>query len=813
MADDWSAFPEVPQAKQDDFSAFPEVKGTRAVREATTTGQEQAMQDRMTIGSMEPTASEAVKAAAWAAGDMALLNAPSFVSAAYQSYKNNTPLKEELGKQREYTEALSRQNPIASKVGTGVGFVGGMAVPLGPLAKVGTAAERLAAPLIGETAAKAAGVGAISGTTSGIASTLENLDMATALRDAAVGAGVGTALQPVIGRLANRFMKQPGFVDEAGNLTERGMREVKSASGLADEDVLAIKDKLAPLLQQGRDVSAATKQAQLAEFGIEAPKSVVTGVKPTAEAAEAAGERVAAGKEALGRKAEELIGAAPEDRFEPVKALRSAAEERIETARGKYKDLFEGEGEIVPKKIYREVSEDGVPTWVEGEQTFQTLIQDALTKNLTERNIPPNLKATKGYDYTQEAQKYLSEVLLGAEGVKAPFGKDLTLKNLESIRQSLSSLSFQAKEAQDRRGVGAYINAFDDALQLALQKKMYSGADSTELLAKLKDARGYWGQMREDFFKPKGAAAQSFTDVMSNMIDKKTGKLLDDFSMGAVGAAQQTFNQNFMKPGKGLAFYEKVEKALGKDNPAIDAVRDNLRAVALDTGGNFSKLPEKINNFLSPQNIQLAKIAFNADRDAAGAAQRMAELRRLSKAIDIINKKPTDPAQKQSQIIDAVKRIVPTAVGVVLGYPHGLVGQVAGAAAAEGVASKLRGVGASRAISEELAGAPRAARQPAEVIPIPTPFGTLEGVAPFARNVPGLYPDLEKEQGYEVPPLTIRPGRATGGAVSHDTIADSLVSMAERAKKDINRGTEALLQTPDTHVAQALEIANRHIEG
>jgi hypothetical protein len=73
--------------------------------------------------------------------------------------------------------------------------------------------------------------------------------------------------------------------------------------------------------------------------------------------------------------------------------------------------------------------------------------------------------------------------------------------------------------------------------------------------------------------------------------------------------------------------------------------------------------------------------------------------------------------------------------------------------------------------------------------------------------------DLEGEKypGYQALPL--RTGRATGGKVSHDTISDRLVNMAERAKKEINRDTQVLLKAPDTHVAQALEIANRHIEG
>ena len=58
-----------------------------------------------------------------------------------------------------------------------------------------------------------------------------------------------------------------------------------------------------------------------------------------------------------------------------------------------------------------------------------------------------------------------------------------------------------------------------------------------------------------------------------------------------------------------------------------------------------------------------------------------------------------------------------------------------------------------------------------------------------------------------------RPGRKTGGRVgtSHEDAADRLVSAAERAKKEISRGTESLLDTPDDHVAAALEIVNRSI--
>jgi hypothetical protein len=67
-------------------------------------------------------------------------------------------------------------------------------------------------------------------------------------------------------------------------------------------------------------------------------------------------------------------------------------------------------------------------------------------------------------------------------------------------------------------------------------------------------------------------------------------------------------------------------------------------------------------------------------------------------------------------------------------------------------------------------------------------------------NVPGVGPLNYEER---------KVGRATGGRVT----AEGLVNAAERAKKDIGKTTETLLQQDDTSVAHALEIANRNLEG
>jgi hypothetical protein len=79
--------------------------------------------------------------------------------------------------------------------------------------------------------------------------------------------------------------------------------------------------------------------------------------------------------------------------------------------------------------------------------------------------------------------------------------------------------------------------------------------------------------------------------------------------------------------------------------------------------------------------------------------------------------------------------------------------------------------------------------------------------SPAAKVAPYVSPiataPLERMQGE-----LDRQQRKHGGRVS-----DKLVAMVDRAKKNINNSTESLLQTPDSHVAHALEIANRNFEG
>jgi hypothetical protein len=795
----WAA-PE-PERRGSDLQDAP--WATSAVREATNQKQAQALKDRQAIGSMEPGQYEGLKAAAWAAGDMALLHAPSFVNAYLESKKNKTTLKDELQKQNEYTEALYRQNPKEALAGDVVGLGAGMFVPLGPIAKAGQIAERVAAPLVGKAASKAVGLGTTAGGASATASYLENMDTDKAIRDAVVGFGVGTALQPVVGSIARKLTKTPNMLDEAGNLTDRARQEIRKLDpNITDADIAALSEHLAPIVQKAGGISKSTiEAARLKEFGVEPTKSMVTGVRPIEAAAPEVEQRIQAGKEALGRKADELI-AAPTSPTAAAEELQKAQRERFQTGEQKFEKALPEEGEFIAgkRRVEEPLSQDEKLSklfYMEQEYGLPNLVNESISDALKAANIPPNLSATNGFEATQGALDYLTKTLTAGN---MPFGSVQSFKNIDAVRRGINRF-FNGASSEDARALHAVMEGYLGGVQKAIDQKLYTGDEAA--LRNLKDAVGFWKQFRQDFFEPAGGGGAALREVLGKMIDPATGHVTADLSEGVAMAAQQALGRNILKPGQGLAFYERLETAIGKDNPAMDAVRASIRNEALNTNGDLTKLSRKINDLLDPKNVGLAKAIFNADRDPAGAAKKLDELRRLAKATDIINRQAISNEKKASFIWDAFKRIAPTTLAVVFGAPHGLAAQVIGSAAAEGAAAGARGVGQSRAVARELAGAPKVA-----------PESSFERKTPYIRNVPGLYPDLDTESGGEIPPLTIRPGRATGGRIAHpESIANSLVSMADKAKKTINNNTEVLLKTPDTHVAQALEIANRQIEG
>ena len=75
-------------------------------------------------------------------------------------------------------------------------------------------------------------------------------------------------------------------------------------------------------------------------------------------------------------------------------------------------------------------------------------------------------------------------------------------------------------------------------------------------------------------------------------------------------------------------------------------------------------------------------------------------------------------------------------------------------------------------------------------------------IAPYAPAASRLGEDTE---------IANRPQRASGGRISPESKADALVRAADAAKKDINKGTEALLDQPDETITRALAVAKKNI--
>ena len=72
-------------------------------------------------------------------------------------------------------------------------------------------------------------------------------------------------------------------------------------------------------------------------------------------------------------------------------------------------------------------------------------------------------------------------------------------------------------------------------------------------------------------------------------------------------------------------------------------------------------------------------------------------------------------------------------------------------------------------------------------------------------------PSFARSGAYALGEAKERTGRATGGKVGRKTTAETLITMANRARKKIQNDTKPILEEPDEIVVSALKVANKHI--
>jgi hypothetical protein len=409
----------------------------------------------------------------------------------------------------------------------------------------------------------------------------------------------------------------------------------------------------------------------------------------------------------------------------------------------------------------------------------------ALAANKVPSNIDKLSLVPNQYGDTAKAFKLVEDTLASGQ---MPFGSKLDMHNLESIHKELNQLWSKAS-TNDRRGIDAIKQGYMKTLEDAVNNGLFYG-NGAQVIADMKKARALHSDFMSTYMSGKALEDKALKTAISSFVDS-TGKITPNLDAAAAQTAQAAINLKLLNNAAGTSFYNKLEKTLGPQSAGMDAVNKYIRTYAFDTKGDISKLPGQIEKFLQPNNMAIASKVFSKEE--------LAQMRRLADTAKIINAKQLPNDQKTGLFMSALQKLAPGIVSAISAAFHGPIGAFTGTVAGETALRGLQGIGRSKAVKAEEFGAP-----------IVRPERNV--LAP-ARNPAAFYP-AETETGYgDARPLTIygpgnRQGRASGGRVS-----DKLVTMVDRARKNINNQTESLLSTHDNHVARALEIANQNLEG
>jgi hypothetical protein len=818
-----------PEAKQPAWASDPIASQQPAAGAAVavTPGEKDFAADKALVEKAAGMTPGALKAANYAALNAFFLNAPSHVVSGYTALKEGRPYKETFEEQKRYEKALERQYPTASTAGTVAGVGAGFLVPMGAVGQAGRLAEAGAAAKLAGTAApeivkkgasKVAGLApaaGVSGAMSGVAGGLENLDPQQAVRDAALGAGIGATAQAVLPTIGRYFSKFPDAFDSVtGKLKPQHEAAVQKAfeGRMSQADIDSFKGELATSFKKSGPTEGAAVEALLAkETGKQPTRSLVTGERPTEQAASIAEKGAAEAQAAMEAKragmaapvgsptatADVLHGA-----HQTGKADITASYQPTDTGKGRFASL--DPDAPAPNLVKRVDPKTGQVVWKDA------YFMPSIDRTLRASKMPTVFNAPGGtqdlYPQAAKAKQFLEEGL-GSGRAPDP-SQPFTFPNLELVKRTLNKFS---KEADPRDA--EIIRKMGDGYELGLKKmidaNLYQGGNGKQLFQDLMNARAVTTDFRNKFYDNKGPEGQAFARAMKALVDSQANKITPVLSDASAKAAQDILTTSMLNRSIGLGMYERFERILKPNSAEMGTVRDQIRNQVLNVGGDMSKLPSKIDEFLR-ENSSIASRVFTGQQGVPSVQ----DLRRMSEAVKAINKSPVSNEQKENLIVQAIRQINSTVAGLGTAYLHG---PLLGTAAYAGSAGLRKGSEALQAASRraaERAGAPTAeARAPESMrfIDKPPEFGSSLNVQPAVE----AYQEPARP-GYReptpLPPLTIKgPGnrqaRKSGGRVS-----DRLVAAVDRAKKNINNQTQTLLRTPDNHVAQALEIANRNLE-
>lgn len=731
--------------------------------------------------------------------------------------KSSNEYMEDYKKSREDLEAMARLNPGSSGIGTTGGIIGGMFVG-GPFkaleipgAAVSNVIKRMPSPFTKETTAKVADV-AKTGTTGavigGASSYIDDQDFQKAITSAVVGAGFAPVAQSVVSRIVGSMKGYPDPLDAHGNWKPDAQKAIDSAFAPAIQagtmtaaDVKMLEPQLRDIFMKSGASEGAAIEAQLRAAGVKTPTAgQTTGKRPMNEPGLYDSQSVREARQAapgnIMDKLDQMVPTNTPTSPDVTARLLYQAERQAQTNATSVYPVIASEpgffGDVVTKNVMGNI-----------DRSIQQ--HGGIPSNLS--SMPNSYpKTIEAYNYVQRTMQnpstmpQLPGVVLDPQTGKlvqtAMTDTTVSPASVMAVRKELNRLWSQASP-NDRRGIDAIRQGFDKNTEDAVMRSMFSG-DSLKVLAMMRSGDAEWSKYMKTFHGP-------------DQVDKIVAKALEPFQQGQVDAgriAQGILNSEFVDKKLGPTLYKKFEDVLGAGSPQMESVKNQLRNSLLNTGGAGSHLTvaSNIEKFLAPGNKTFANQLFTP------AEQH--QMRMAATAIRTIERQVIPTKEANEKLLKVfMQDLGPTivkgtgaVVGAATGSYHGF-GPVAGAALGYGAThvgnalSQLMGKAATaRAAQREVSGAPAMPKRADDLVGLP-------------KTGPGaLYPtQVPTDYGPAVPLFPgqgdQRQGRKSGGRVS-----DRLVAAVDRAKKNINNQTQTLLRTPDNHVAQALEIANRNLE-
>ena len=431
----------------------------------------------------------------------------------------------------------------------------------------------------------------------------------------------------------------------------------------------------------------------------------------------------------------------------------------------------------------------------------------AIEKELLKNKAPISFEGTqKLFPQSAQAMKYLQEGI--ASGNLPNANQPFNFANLELARRTLNAFAkdaYKKGDMADARNIEFMKDGLFNGIKNAVDDNLFSG-NGNQVIRDLQQARDLFSEFRSKFYDYAGPSGGDFRKLVKAMVDDSTNQIGENLPQASALAAQRAIDTGILSKKGGLAFYDRLERVLGPNSTQMQSVKDQIRQSVFNTGGDLKKVPGAIDDFLK-FNGPIAQRVF----DGQNGNPSVSDLRRLSelaKRLDKISEMPNE--QKENVLVSSAQKINNVIASMLVGNIHGfLAGAAAGLGASALQSTGRKGMSSYRRGVEEF-GAPMAESKAPEFARfLDQPYVPDAPV----RNIQPLLEDDTTPIGYQAPtPLGgARPGRKAGGRVGK--LSDRLVSAADRAKKNINNDTKAILNVDDSHVARALEIANRNLEG